>query len=112
MITYSLIAFVAMILLIWFKTEAYVEYCKLFKRNDICFYKEYYKKKKDDVRLTYITYLRDQHDGFLIRLITCPICLAVWTGLLSSFLLFSPLSFPISVIGGLIVYSCVDKLLG
>ncbi len=72
------IPIIAAILVIWFRTEAYVEYSKLFKLNWLSAYKDYEAKKHDDCRLNYLGYLKQYHNSFFIRLITCPICLSCW----------------------------------
>jgi len=139
--------FIGAILLIWFRTEAYVEYCKLLRLKFLCNYKDYEEKKqKEDCRLTYHGYLRQYKNSFFVRLVTCPICLSVWlsfllpatiTGILTSasflstlpvivclfilpfaillsiflqILFYTPTSL-IYMLGGLLIYSIINKLL-
>lgn len=102
---------VAFFLLIWFKTEAYVEYCRLFKLNRISHYKDYDEKKKNDVSLTYHYYLREYHNGFFIRLITCPICVSVWLAIFNSLLFFKIGVVFVTCVGGLILFGLIHKLL-
>lgn len=102
---------IALILLIWFRTDAWLEYCKIFKMNFISFYKDYDIKYKEDVSLRYLHYLRMYHNCFFIRLITCPICLAVWIGLFIS-LATSIILLPVYVVGGLLLFTIIDRLLG
>jgi len=102
---------VALILLIWFRTDAWLEYCRLLHLDRISFYKEFDVKHKEDASLTYFLYLRMHHDCFFVRLVTCPICLAVWLGLICGIL--GTLYFiPIYIIGGLLLFTIIDKLLG
>jgi hypothetical protein len=102
---------VALILLIWFRSEAWLEYTKLFHLNFLSFYKDYELKKKDDVSLEYLVYLRRYHNCFLIRLVTCPICLSIWIGL--AFCIFTfPFQFPVVVVGGLLLFKLIDNLIG
>lgn len=103
---------VALVLIIWFRTEAWVEYCRLFKFNFLSFYKDYDAKKKNDVTLTYHGYLRQYHNCFQVRLLTCPICVAVWIAMMSVFLMGALAIFPIAFVGGLILFGTVDRLLG
>ena len=77
---------VATILVLWFRSEAYVEYCRLLHLNWISFYKDYYDQRKNDVSLNYFGYLRQYHNCFFVR--------------------------PIAFIGGLILFGTVDRLLG
>jgi len=67
------ICFLTLIMIVWFKTDAFVEYFSYLKSV-----KEYKNKKMEDFELTFHTFLLKNHNGFIIRLITCPICLAIW----------------------------------
>lgn len=104
------VCIIALILLIWFRTDAWLEYCRLFKLDRISYYTDYDKKHKEDLTLTYLLYLRMYHNRFFIRLITCPICLSVWLGIILSIFINIYL-FPIYTIGGLIIYLIINKLL-
>lgn len=103
---------IALLLLIVFRTEAFIEYCRLFHLNGISFYKDFDAKRKDDASLTYIKYLRQYHNNFFIRLITCPICLSVWVGIILSILFIHFYMLPINVIFGLLLFAAIDRLLG
>lgn len=106
------IAIVSLILLVWFRTDAWLEYCRLWRLDELGFYKDYDDKKYMDVTLTYHSYLRRHHNCFGVRLITCPICLAVWLGLIVGICSGMAFQFPIIVVGALIVFGAVDRLLG
>ena len=102
---------IALALLIWFRTDAWLEYTRLFRLNWLSRYKEFDAKYKEDVSLTYLHFLRRDHNCFLVRLITCPICLAVWLGIIP--LIFTSVIFvPACIIGGLLLFVVIDKLLG
>lgn len=103
---------VGMFLIIWFRTEAYLEYCRLFKLDLISNYREYDEKRAADVSLTYLTYLRHHHNSFVIRLITCPICISAWLSAFISIVVFNLAILPITFIGGLILFGTIDRLLG
>lgn len=103
-----------MILLIWFRTEAFIEYCKVFSLPErFCFVKDYEEKKtKDDATLNYSRYLIKYHNNFFTRLITCPICTAVWIALIVAIFSGKACVLPVAMIGGLILYLTIDRLLG
>jgi hypothetical protein len=126
---------IALILLLWFKTEVWLEYTRLLGLNFLSFFRDYDLKKQSDVTLTYQIYLRRYHDCFFVRLITCPICLTVWLSLLyvlgkafiffvlSSLLhvgLFTViltafgilLELPFLILLSLAIYGAIDRLLG
>jgi len=102
---------VALILLVWFRSEAYIEYCRFFHLDFISHYKEYDEKKKNDISLTYHEYLRQYHNGFKTRLVTCPICVAVWLSILSAILFGKLALMPIAFVGGLLLFGVIHKLL-
>lgn len=112
---------VALALLIWFRTDAWLEYTRLFHLNFLSGYKEYDARQKEDLTLTYLNFLRLHHYGFITRLLTCPTCIGVWVGagaalavyLLGAYTFILALGlFPIFVIFGLILFLTIDKLLG
>lgn len=102
---------IALILLVWFRTDAWLEYCRVFGLNWLSFYKDYDLKYKEDVSLTYLHYLRRDHNCFFVRLITCPICLSIWLGLIP-LLILPVLLIPACVLLALIIFTTVDRLLG
>ena len=101
-----------MFLVFWFRSEAFVEYCRLFRINWISHYKDYDEKKANDVSLTYHGYLRQYHNGFMARLLTCPVCVGAWLAILNMILFWKLSVFPVTFIGGLILFGIVDRLLG
>lgn len=102
---------IALLLLIWFRTDGWLEYTKLLRLDFIAHYKDFEEKQETNITLTYHLYLRLYHNCFFIRLITCPICLAVWLGIVIA-LFTVPLQAPVYIIGGLLLFTIIDKLLG
>lgn len=98
-------------LLCQFRTEFWIEYCKLCNLNNISFYEDYELKKSNDVTLEYLDYLRQYHNCFFIRLITCPICLTIWLGIMAGIFTLSLIEIPIFIIGSLIIFGIVNKLI-
>jgi len=75
-------SFITFVLVIWFNTSAVVEYGKLLKLDGVLFIKEYEDYVLNiDIDATYITFLACTKDNFIIRLITCPLCLSLWYSL-------------------------------
>jgi hypothetical protein len=64
------------LLVIWFNTEAFVEYSHILKLKWFKIY-DYLNAKETDFTLTYHSYLLQKHNSFFTRLITCPFCLLV-----------------------------------
>jgi hypothetical protein len=69
-------------LLVWRRTDAFAEYCNLFKiKNTFCL-KEYHEIKQNGYDGNYADFLQEYYsDKFIVRLATCPICLSFWLGL-------------------------------
>lgn len=133
-----LISFITITLLIWFNSDALVEYGKVFGLKKQLKIDEYeIKKMSESYPLSYPRFLRITHDGFAIKLVTCTICFAIWLSIILSIILSSiiplilsltlgistfiafiifPLlifiSIPISSIGAMILYGTIVKLLG
>ena len=70
--------FITTVFLIWFKSSAVVEYGKLLGLKKILRIEEYERYVCDNLEGDYVTFLACKHNGFLMRLITCPLCLGVW----------------------------------
>ncbi len=111
MIILTVICLIALNLLMWCRTDVWIEYTKLLHLDCISFYKDYEKKLENDALLTYHIYLRRYHNSFWTRLITCPTCLAVWQGIFFG-ITTSISMIPIYIIGGLLLFAVIDKLLG
>jgi hypothetical protein len=101
------IFFIALFLTIWLKTNAFVEYMQLFKLDKFFHVKDYMDMQSNQ---SYPEFLVEYYNSFFTRLISCPICLSVWLGLIIS-LCTSLLALPILSFFGLSLYLLVSKLL-
>ena len=79
---YPLIA--VAILIVWFETHAFVEYCKALKFGVKYFKIDEYKRWQEK-GMAYPDFLAVKDNTFFNRLISCPICLNVWLNLLFVF---------------------------
>lgn len=80
MINLFLVLNLVVILYVWFETDAFIEWMRLFKIKFFK-YEEYFKNKVSSMPyLTYVDFIEGEYgfDYFICRLITCPICLSVW----------------------------------
>jgi len=105
------ICFVALVLTVWFKTDALLEYAELLGCTDLFYIDDYLELSKDNPNFSYHEFLIEYHNCFFVRLITCPICLATWAGIFISIVTFSIFNFPIYTSLGLLVYLITGKLL-
>lgn len=75
---YNYIFFNILLLIIWFNTNAILEYVKIFKLSKLFRLDDFENKQSEDFELDYHRYLLKFHNCFFVRLITCPICLTMW----------------------------------
>lgn len=110
---YSL-GLVTTVLVVWFKTEAFSEYCKIF--NIECLLLGYDESNTD---LTFPQFLfvkrhlltKSKFWLFCIKLITCPFCLSFWFCLFFGLIFIHPLLIPCLYVSSLFVYLSLSKLL-
>ena len=70
-------------LYIWHDTDTFVGYMSLFGLGNFFGIKKFKEERELNPMMDYESYLLINHNSFLIRLITCPICLSVWLNLLA-----------------------------
>ena len=81
-------------MLIWLRTNAFAEYMKLLKVDKILKLDEYNELHSNGYGGTYLDFLIEYYnDYFIVRLISCPVCLSFWLGLLATFIYGSPVAF-------------------
>lgn len=83
------ITFVAVILsyfmVIWFKTNAFVEYMTVFRLTRLFHIAEYNQLHRDGYEGSYLDFLSEYYkDSFFVRLLSCPICFSFWLGVICS----------------------------
>ena len=88
---YSLeyIFLVSLVMIVWLKTEAFYEYCKLFGFKKVFYIEEYSIFAEATPEMGYIEYLQIEYDCFFVRLISCPICLGIWLNIILSLVLWN-----------------------
>jgi hypothetical protein len=68
-------------LLVWLNTDAFFEYLNLIKFTLGRKFKEYTQLKQSEYPGNYAAFLREYyHDKFIVRLLTCPVCVSFWLG--------------------------------
>lgn len=112
---FEVICFIAVVLLIWFETNAFIEYAHLLASKYPSLLDKLHLKDYDMVStaspISYPDYLTEYHNNFLTRLLSCPICVSIQMGLFFS--LFIGLSkFAILSLSGLVLYKLTVRLLG
>jgi len=103
----NLIAFIVSILFIWFKTNAFVEYCILFNVNKQTITNYKLTNTLSFPQFLYVTYKDSTKSNltlFLLKVITCPICLCMWLTFISCIIFGYFLTIPFIFIISLFVY--------
>lgn len=73
-------------LVVWLKTNAFVEYMHLFRMTRFFHVKDYLKIQADGYGGSYTEFLAEYYyESFFVRLIICPVCLSFWLAVLTSF---------------------------
>lgn len=108
------IYFIAWFLLIWFETNAFVEYSTLIAKywpalTNKLFLRDY-EMVQEAGAISYPEFLTEYHNGFITRLLSCPICVSTQLGLFFS--LFIGLNkFAVLGMSGLILYKLTKRLI-
>ena len=111
---FNIISFIITILLLWFKTDVFIDYCKLFNvfkqltknyilSNNISFPQYLY--------VTYKNGVKSRFKLFLLKLATCPLCLSLWLSILAGILFSCFFYFPLFYICSLFIYFNLIKLI-
>jgi hypothetical protein len=73
------------LMLLWLKTDAFAEYMNLFRLNKWLHIDEYNQLHQEGYSGNYPDFLFEYYrDKFIVRLVTCPLCLSFWTGLFAA----------------------------
>ena len=107
-----IVSTVALLLLVWFNSDAFVEYATIVGGRKFFHIDKYEKAQKKKATLDYLGYISERHDSFFIRLITCPLCFSIWITMFVTFLATNSLFlFPPCNILALVTYKLTSNLL-
>lgn len=77
------IFYVVFFMHIWFDTDAFIEYSKLFRLSKL-FKIDKWKEYRDiNPKMDYLGFIRLKYSSFFTRLISCKFCLCVWISIIS-----------------------------
>lgn len=105
------ISVISVALLVWFQSNAFVEYCELLHLTKLFYLSDYLQMVKEGATLSYLDFLVEFHNSFFVRLITCPICVSVWAGFFVGLLTGTIWCSSVYSLFGLITYLVTVKLL-
>jgi hypothetical protein len=101
---------VSTILIVWFKTEAFIEYGQLLRLTKVFFIEDFKNEQKNNPGLDFLLFLSIRKNCFFTRLITCPLCFGFWLSLISSYF-FKIESFCAVYVFSLILYFSIIKIM-
>ena len=98
-------------LLVWFRTNAFVEYINILKLSRFFCVSEYNELHRNGYDGNYVSFLYEYYkDYFLVRLISCPVCVSFWLGVFFSIIYGSFLGLLVSPLM-LFFYLLFNKML-
>jgi hypothetical protein len=98
-------------LVIWFNTNAFVEYFSLLRLGRFFRISEYQDLVKNGYGESFVSFLKEYyHDIFIVRLVSCPICLGFWLTV-ALLLFFGSVSYIFVAPLSLFFYLIFNKLL-
>ena len=110
--TIFLISLITLVMLVWFNSDAFVEYAKLVGGAKSFGVTEFEKQQEKTATLDYHGYLLENKNSFFIKLITCPLCFSVWISIILTFVLTDSLWLaPACNVAALILYKLTSNLL-
>ena len=98
------ICFGAAFLVVWFHTEAFIEYGKLFRLSKLMKIDKFEQALNDDFTLEYLSWLKSTYPNFLTKLISCPWCIGFWFTLVISLFFYTIYIFPVIYVFTLVIY--------
>lgn len=110
----NLVGFAVTIMIIWFKTNAFVEYCNVLNLKFLLF------GYQSNTNLTFPQYLYVKSQTlfkstifqFLAALISCPLCLGFWLSVVVASLYGAVLLTPVFYISILVSYFLTIRIIG
>ena len=106
-------------MLVWFKSDAIIEWGSLLGLSKFVKVNEFQEAKKAylPLDLNYPTFLRNKYDNFITKMASCPLCLCIWQSNIFCFIislffwdLYFVIMTPVVCIMSLIIWGTVNKL--
>lgn len=91
-------------LVVWFHTEAFIEYCHLFGIKRLFKIDEFERSQENDFSLEYLPWIKQTYPNFLTKLVTCPWCIGFWFTVLSSWIFSTFYIFPVIYVITVVIY--------
>jgi hypothetical protein len=103
------IFWIVFILFIWFNTDAFIQYSKLFRLDRKFKISDWESYRISNPKIDYIEYISIRHRNFFTKLISCKPCFNFWITLIFCILFNSLILYPLIYILSYIIYKLIDK---
>jgi hypothetical protein len=112
----SIACFISTFMLVWFKSDAFVEWMKLFGLGKFIKFDQYIDAKLDNMGITYPLFLKLKYNKFIFKIIGCNLCFGIWLSAISSiFISASIISFignmSVLYIMSLFIFGIISKII-
>ena len=104
---------IVLVMLIWFNSDAIVEYGSLFGLGSILDADTFYCRRivVAPASYTYPIFLKMEHNCFATRLLSCRLCFCIFISILTTPIFSSILLMPAVCVIALILYGIITKLM-
>lgn len=111
MVVINQIFYVIFLLFIWFNTDAFISYSKLFRLSKLFKINSWEEYRMINPKMNYLNYIRNKHTNFFTKLVTCKPCLTFWFVLVSCYFFVNLFYFPMIYMLSYSIYTLLCKLL-
>lgn len=109
---------IAIVLMVWLKTDALIEWGSVFGLSKVLKKDEFYRFKMEQLLgpiplndISYPTFLKLKYNSFFTRLTSCPMCLSFWFSVVGCVVISNLIAIPIVYILSLVIYGIIVKLI-
>ena len=112
-----IISLITLMLLVWLKSDALIEWGSLFGLSKFLMIEEFYSERLIQIlsneiyNYNYPSFLRSKYNNFITKLLVCPLCLSVWLSVLMCIIFSTLLAIPLVCVSSLIIYGVITKLI-
>lgn len=103
------IFWIVFILFIWFNTDAFIQYSKLFGFSHIFKINDWESYRTSNPKIGYLEYVSLKHRNFFTKLISCKPCFNFWITLIICILFNSLILYPIIYMLSYILFKIIEK---
>lgn len=103
------IFWIVFILFIWFNTDAFIQYSKVFKLSRLFKINDWEDYRVSNPKISYLEYLNLGHKNFFTKLVSCKPCFNFWITFIFCIIFGTIVLYPIIYMLSYIIYKLIDK---